>query len=388
MNYLIVGNSAAGVFAAEAIRQADSEGEITILTDEAYQAYSRCLTSYYIGDAVTEEELYFQSAKFYDEKRINLLTKTKAMSLDCPEKIVRTAEGLAYKYDKLLIATGATPKKLKIPGAQLKDVFYLRTLDDAKAIRKKAQTSKNILILGAGLVSLKVAYNLLKIGMKVKVLVSSNQILSQILDLKSAEMVQKILEVQGMEFLFGAQPIQILADSQGSVEGVLLADDQRVTGDMVLVGKGVSPKVDWIKDSGIVVYKGIFVNEFMETTVPDIYAAGDVVETYDFIQGQFKINAIWPNASRQGRIAGLNMAGNRKAYEGSLSMNAVDFFGTTLISVGITKAITTDYREDIYYSEKNNKYRKLVYLKDKLVGYILLGDIKEAGQLMSELRRC
>lgn len=388
MRYVIIGNSAAGVFAAETIRSLDKAGRIEIISDERYPAYARCLTSYYLAGQMSDEQMTIRNEDFYANSEIVLNTGQKVTGIDAVERQVRTDNGHVYGYDKLLIATGASPVMPDIPGVGMKGVFGLRTLDDAKGIAACAGQGGHAVVMGGGFVSLKAAYALMKAGLSVTCIVSSGQILSQMLDREAAQILGDLLISHGLDIKFHADADEISGEEKGGemvTRGVRLTTGETIPADVVIIGKGVTPNTGFLPGSGVDIDRGILVNEYLETTVPDIYAAGDVAQGVDILTGQKSINAIWPNAAEQGTAAGRNMAGSPAVYEGSMSMNSADFFGLSTIAAGNPKAEGDGY-EVVKLFPGHNLYRRLVFKGDKLIGYIMVGNTGRAGILTSLIR--
>lgn len=390
MRYVIIGNSAAGIFAAETIRKNDLSGQIDIISDESYPAYARCLTSYYLAGKMTDEQIFIKSNDFYEKNKLNLHKERKAERIDTSKCIVYTENGTFYPYDRLLIATGASPTVPDIPGIDMPGVFTLRKLDDSKGILSFARPGGNALIVGGGFVSLKAAYALMKLGMHVTCVISSGQILSQMLDSDAAKIVSDLLTKKGLNIKYHDDVVEVIggSDAEGNrvVKGVKLASGETVASDVVIIGKGVRPNTAFLRDSGIKINRGVVVDRQLRTNHPNIYAAGDVAEGYDILAGQNKINAIWPNATEQGSLAGQNMCGAQKTYSGSIGMNSADFFGLSTIAAGLTKAGEDEGCEVICSYSSPETYRRLVFKEDVLAGYILVGNTAKAGILTSLLK--
>lgn len=390
MGYVIIGNSAAGVFAAEAIRELDKVGQIQLITDEVYPAYARCLTSYYLTGQLPEEKMFIRSADFCRQEDIDLHTGQRVVKLNSEKKQIETASGKVFSYDKLLIATGAAPIIPNRPGFKYKGVFGLRTLADAKGILEYAGKGKKAVVVGGGFVALKAAYALLNSGMSVTCLISSGQILSQMLDQEAAGIMAKLLVNRGLTLKYYTDVQEVLGEGPDAqekvVNGVQLTGGEEIPADVVIIGKGVLPNISFLKASGIQTDHGILVNELMQTNFPDIYAAGDVAQGMDLLAGAAKINAIWPNAAQQGTIAGRNMAGITTNYEGSIAMNSADFFGLSTIAAGLTRVGEPDGYEVIKLFPGENLYRRLVFKGDYLIGYIMVGDTAKAGLLTALIK--
>lgn len=396
MNYLIIGSSAAGLFAAETLRQEDPQGKITVLTADHSPPYSRCLTTYYLAGDIPEEQLFLRTPEEIERLRLDIHYGCEVTGLDPEGQKVSTSSGDVLAYDRCLIATGASAVKLDLPGADLPEVFTLRHLENAKTIRALLKPGKKAVIVGGGLVSLKSAYALRKQGLEVKVIVSSGYILSQMLNQKAAKILEEHLRAQGIDILLNSDVIAIRGEER--VEAVELKDGGVLKADLVIIGKGVRPNMEPTLNSALKIEQGILVNEYLETNLPYVYAAGDVAQTWDFLREEPRINAIWPNATEQGKIVALNMTGKRVSYRGSLGMNSVDFFGLRIISAGIIKppapledkeepsawAVTESYQFCPTTGKK--AYQSLIWQGDYLKGYVLIGSPEQAGILTAFLK--
>lgn len=383
--FIIIGNSAAGVACVEAIRQRDKESKIIVISDEDYPSYCRCLISYYLAGDVKEGKILYRPQDFYKENNVELLLNKKVSRVDPKKNRVICEDKTSLTYDALLIATGASPKFPETPGIKKRGVFAFRTIKDTKEIEGLVPVTKTACILGGGLIGLKAAYALSKRKIEAKVIVRSKQILSQMLDFEAAGMVQKKLEENGIEIILGQDATEIIGN--GDIKAVKLSSGKAIGSSLVIVGKGVSPNIGLIKDTEIKFNEGIIANNFLQTNVENIYTAGDVCESFDVTLGKHTINALWPIAVEEGRTAGLNMTGEQVNYDGSLGMNSIEFFGLPAISLGIYKVKEGEgYEELKILDTKLNRYKKLI-LKDKiLVGAILVGEIKNSGVLLRLIR--
>lgn len=388
---LIIGNSAAGISCAEVIRKNDKEAKITIISKENYPCYSRCLISYFLSGDIPEQKLLYRNEEFFKENNIELILGQEIERIDIKKKqavVVKDSESsekgkLKFDYDYLVLANGASSKMPDIKGIGKRGVFAFRTIDDAKNIMAILPVADTACVLGGGLIGLKAAYALKKRGLDVKVIVKSKQVLSQVLDYEAAEFFKNLLNEKGIEIVTGSDVKEILGN--GDVKAIKLDSGKVIACQIVVVGKGVSPNIKLIKETPITFNEGILTNEYMQTSVKDIYAAGDVCETYDIATGETTINALWPNAVEQGKVAGENICGNKIKYPGSLGMNSVEFFDLPVISMGITRppeGFETRYKSDT----KNNAYRKVVVKDNRLVGAILLGKIENSGVYLNLIR--
>ncbi|NQU94718.1 MAG: NAD(P)/FAD-dependent oxidoreductase [Candidatus Omnitrophica bacterium] len=382
-DHVIIGASAAGVAAAETLRKNDKKASITIISDEKLTLYSRCLLTYLIAGAIDEEKLIFKGKDFYEKNNIKTLLGKKAISIDPKKKAVTLEGGTTVSYDKLLIATGATPKSVNIPGVDKKGIFTIRKIDEARTIIGMLDGVKEVAVLGGGLIGLRDAYALGKKGKDVFVIVKSPHILSQMVDKGASGVIASTLEKNGIKIMTGLAAKEFLGGD--SVNEILLDDGKKLKCQLVIIGKGVKPNTDIASSAGLKVEDGIKVDKFLKTSDKNIFAAGDVAETYDVARQANRINALWPCAVEQGNIAALNMLGKEAAYDGSLSMNSVDFFGLRCISMGITKPKEEGY--EIISKSSEHSYKKFVLRNNKIVGMVLVGDIKCAGVVSALIKK-
>ncbi len=383
MRYIIIGGSAAGVSTIEAIRSLDRTSQIELFTDEETPLYSRVLLTYYIAGALPKEELHFRPLEFFKENGVTPHLQTRVKTVSPDSKSIQTEDGKDYTYDRLLIATGSSPKMLDIPGVDKEGVYGLRKMEHAQKILEHSEKTNTVCILGGGLIGLRDGYALAARGLKVKMIVKSNRVLSQMLDEESSAMVQERLQEHGMEIETGRDAVEILG--KGTVAGVVLDNGEELGCQMVIIGKGVDPNVGLIASTRIEVKEGIVADEHMRTNVPDIYVAGDVAETYDISRDRTVINAIWPCAFEQGRIAGLNMGGQEAKYVGSFRMNSLDIYGLPVISMGVTRPDGEGFQQ--VERKTKSTYRKLVLRDGRIVGAIFVGQVQKAGFLSTLLRK-
>lgn len=379
MNYVIIGNSAAAVGAVEGIRKIDQTGKITLISDEPYRTYSRPLISYYLAGKVTEEKMLYRERDFYEKNKVTALLGEKAVAIDPERKTVQLANEKQIPYDKLLIATGGTPFIPPIEGLDKEGIYTFIKLDDVKKIKGVAQKGAKAVIVGAGLIGLKAAESLAKLGVEITIVELANRVLSAILDEEAGQIVQKHLTGQGIKLELNTTVQKIEGGSH--VTGVTLKDGRQMNCDFVIIAIGVRPNTAVVENSPVKVNRGIVVDAYMQTNVPHIYAAGDVAEGYDLVYGQKRVLPILPNAYRQGETAGLNMAGHHVSYTGGFAMNAIEIFGLPMLTSGIIAPQGDSYEVLANIDPEKAAYRKIV-LKDNIVsGFILLNKVDRAGIL-------
>lgn len=367
MGYVILGVGAAGITAAKTIRKAEKEAEITMISTDR-QVHSRCMLHKYLSHERTDEKLSFVPEDFFETNRIHWIKGKTVTGLDTAKKKVILEDGGEVPYDKLLIATGA--ESLIPPVGNLREaanVFGLRHLRDAEAIDKMAESAEQIVIIGSGLVGLDAAYGLMETGKKVSIVEMADQILPIQLDKTGALEYQKRFEAAGASFYLGRKAAETKMDENGRITEVLLDNGESLSCDMVIVAAGVRSATAGLDGEGIVVDRGLKVNDYLQTGAADVYAAGDVTG----------LSGIWPNAQKQGETAALNMMGGNVEYNDRFAIkNTINFFGLVSLCVGLIVPETTDV---VIAREDASNYKRVIIRGGKVVGVLLQGDISHAG---------
>ena len=376
MSYVIIGNSTAAVGAIEGIRKYDNKTPVTVISDEPYHTYSRPLISYYLGGRVTEENMIYRTRDFYEKNNVNAKLGVKVDSVSFTEKSIHLDNGDKLEYSKLLVATGGKPFIPPMGGLGKKNIFNFIKLDDVKAIEKVAASGSKAVVVGASFSGLKAVEALVKRGVNVTVIDIMSRIMTRVLDDTAAAIAGKTLEDHNVRVLLNNTVETILGDKKAT--GVLLKDGTQIDCDFIILAIGVRCNTDLVKETDIKINRGIVVNEKMETSIPDVYAAGDVAEGYNFIEEKMMEIAIIPNAYCQGETAGANMTGADKVFNEGFIMNSMPLLDLPIISAGISEdreglEIITRHKPD------QNVYKKFYIVNGKLAGYLLVNDVDRAG---------
>ncbi len=374
MKYVIIGNSTAAVGCIEGIRQYDTQGEITVISNEKYHTYSRPLISYLLCGKTTEEKMKYRPDDFYETNNCKTFFGKTVEKIDSKNKTVTLDGGESIHYDKLLVATGSAPFVPDIKGLEsVNNKFTFMSLDDAKGIDAALNANMDVLILGAGLIGLKCAEGILKKAKSITVIDLADRILPSILDEEGSAMVMQHIQKQGIKF--------ILSDSVKEFNGntASLASGKQINFDLLVIAAGVRPNTKLVEEAGGKVNRGIVIDNKSQTTLKDIYAAGDCVLSHDITTGQQKILALLPNAYMQGFTAGVNMAGGACVFDKAIAMNAIGFAGLHIITAG-------DYEGDDYVKKTEDTYKKMVTKDGLLKGYIMIGNVERAGIYTSLIR--
>ncbi len=369
MKYVIIGIGAAGMTAARTLRELAPQDEIVMLSVDE-KPHSRCMLHKYLSHERDADGLNFVPEDFFTENNIWQIPGQRVTKLDTrAKKVYYGTEGYACDYDKLLIATGA--ESFIPPVGDLRtapNVFGLRHLSDAKAIDEKARTAKKVVIIGSGLVGLDAAYGLLEQKKEITVVEMAERILPIQLDEKGAAEYQKRFEKAGCRFCLGRKGADTVTNEKGEITHVVLDNGEKLECDMVIVAAGVRSAVAGFEDSGLVIDRGIKVNDYMQTSEQDVYAAGDVTG----------LSGIWPNAQKQGRIAAQNMVlGNKFMYvDRFAAKNTINFFGLVSLCVG---ALNPEEGDQVIARESRDQYERAIFRNHRLVGFLQQGDISHDG---------
>jgi NAD(P)H-nitrite reductase large subunit len=379
MRYVIIGNGVAGVHAAETIRRFDPHGAITLISDEAFPPYCRPMISMVLEGSVTPEKLPIRDAGFYADLGITAVLGTRASAIDVDNRAV-AVDGQCYPYDKLLIASGADPRRIKAAGLELGNIFFMRTETHVRQMLAALPQVRRALVLGGGLVGFKASYGLLRRGIAVTMLIRSGYPLSMQVDAEAGRLIADELKAHGLVVRVGVEAEAF--EGAGRVSAARLSDGTRVDCDMVVIGKGVFPARGFVPKDKIRVDAGILVDDHMQTSAPGVFAAGDVAESIDIARRTPWVNAIWPEAVAQGRIAGMNMAGRPAAYPGSLGRNVIRIFGLDVMTAGLVAPAESEGL-DVYSvtDARARTHRKLIFKEDRLVGMVLVNSIEQGGVL-------
>jgi len=389
VEYLIIGNSAAAVGAIESIRRVDQKSNLTVVSDEKEHVYSRPLIAHYLAGEVTEDRMPYRPLDFYKNNNVKTYLGVSVSEADPLSGKLFLDDGTKLNYDCLLITTGSKVNVPPLPGIDLDGVGIFQTLSDAKRVLSRLGKGKKAVVVGAGLIGLRAAYGLQEAGASVTLIELLPRIASRVLDEKSSQLVQEILEKGGINVLTGRSVKEITGDKTTGVKGVTLDNGEKIDCNVVIMSTGVAPNTVLAKSTALKVNRGIVVNRYFQTSVSNIFAAGDVAETFDIPRETGMVNANWPNAYEQGRYAGLCMAGRMQQYPGSLGMNSVSFFKVPVISMGIFDPESEGIEGMEIKSRENigeNIYQKLIFKDNRLKGAIFVGDLGYAGAVNDLIR--
>jgi len=384
VKHVIVGNGVAGVTAARGIVRADPSAEVHIFGFEPYPYYRRPLLWEFIAGQIERHALYFRPLDWYAGRSIQLHLGARVTGLDPVGHRLdvevsggRPASARSVEYDRLLLATGGRPFVPPCEGVEKDGVFTLRTLDDALAIKAYARKASTAIVIGGGLLGLETARALRTTGLKVTVIEFFPHLLPRQLDAQGAEVLQSLLEAQGLKIVTGGKTEAVFGD--GRAKGVRLQDRRVIAGEMVIFSTGIRSEVRLARAAGLEVNRGIVVNERLQTSADDIFAVGDAAEFEGRVYG------IIPAAIEQARVAAASMVASGSAvYAGTLPTTTLKVAGAELTSVGESVAEAEDCEQLRRVDLAAGRYRKLVLRGGRIVGAISLND-RERARLITRL---
>lgn len=388
--YLIIGSSHAGLSALDAIRTLDESGTVTLVSRENAVPYSPTILPYVVSGDVPPEKLALRDADYFEKMNAAFRKNDAVVKVDTAKKTVKLASGEDIQYEKLLIATGANAAIPPFPGIDTVKYQVLRTLEDAQHIRTDMEKAKSAIVLGAGLIAMHSAENLAHAGLQVTLVVRRKVSLFAYFDGAAARMIEGVFAANGVRIALGYGIEKIAPGKEGGVV-VTLQSGEELHADLLHLATGVKPRVDFLEGAGIEIDQGILVDSLMRTNVTDVWAAGDVAQAPGFFDPGKTINATLPNASVQGRIAGMDMTGDTgvKPYLGSSGLNTFNFFGHHGFSVGLgTVTESTDEIEvNTTFLPSGMRYQKLVFRDNKLVGVSAINAKLDPGVLRELIQR-
>lgn len=376
MRYVVLGASAAGVNGVRQLRKQCPEAEIILISKDS-SIYSRCILHHYLGNMRTKEELCFAEDDFEDRYKADWRKGVTCTGLDDKEKQVCLSDGTSIAYDRLLIATGSHTLLPAVKGLLgTEGVYGFHNLDEVEAIKKGAVKAEHIVVMGGGLTGLDAAVGFLRLGKKVGLVEMEGHLLAKQLDARSSGTYEKAMEHKGIVLHLGVG-IREVCQQEGTVTSLKLTDGSELACDMLVVTAGVRPNIDFLKGSDVECDRfGLVIDRYGQTSVPDIYGAGDVTGR----------SPIWPAAVKQGMVAAVNMAmghganGRRATMDDFFaSKSTMNFLGIPTMSLGIPERPDDSY--EVVMEDKDGIYRKVIHKNGKIYGAILQGDLSYGGVL-------
>jgi NADPH-dependent 2,4-dienoyl-CoA reductase/sulfur reductase-like enzyme len=372
MKIIIIGAGPAGVTAAETVRSFDRQVRLAMLTEEPYLPYSPpAMADHFIQK--TDHHLW-RSPDWLDQMDVDYQSGVKVAAIEPEAHRVRLVSGELLPYDRLLICSGAR-LYAPIAGSDMAGIYNFKSLSAAENLVSKVRAGQahSALIVGAGFIGMEIALLLRELGVQVTQIEMLDQVMASMLDAETAAVALSLMRSHGIDLRLKTKANAFIGNGQPN--GVRLESGEVLQADLLIAATGVKPNLDLLEGNGIISDWGIKVDNHLRTSAPDVFAAGDCIETPDLLTGEISVHAIFPNAVEQGRIAGMNLAGYPIAYEGAERMNSLKHLGLPIMAAG-------DKQGDCILREQRENNLRTIYLQEnRVVGFQLVGDIHAAGVL-------
>ncbi|HEX2033805.1 MAG TPA: FAD-dependent oxidoreductase [Chloroflexota bacterium] len=384
-HYVIIGNGVAGTTAAETLRKADAACRITIIDDEPYPLYNRIALPRVVKQTTLPERTIIKQLAWHAERNIDLLLETTVTDVDTEARTVTTADGRRFEYDKLLVASGGRPNPLRAPGAAgTAGIYNFQSLDDTKAILARTAEARQAVTVGGSFIAYELTEAFRYRNIPTTWLVRGPRFLHRIIDEDGGALVDRLAREVGVETYYGEQ-VASVRTAQGTVTGVTTESGKEFDCDLLGVGIGLTLRTEFLKSTPVHVRTGVVTNEYLETNVADVYAAGDVAEFFDLYIGTHNQMGTWNNAAAHGRTAATNMLGGRLVY-GEVPYYTSTMFESQMAAIGTTPDVRPDMEAMSYVDASGRVYRRLFFYEGRLAGGVLIGDIRVRRQLMEIIK--
>ncbi|WP_377863623.1 NAD(P)/FAD-dependent oxidoreductase [Bacillus sp. R86525] len=361
-NFIIIGSGVAAVNAAKTIREYDKESNIFIFGEEPSLPYRRIKLSKDLYSDLHSEKVLIKKQKWYQDNHISVFTNTKVVKIDTNEQFIITLNKEEFSYHKLLICTGANNRRLKINGTNKKNIFTIRDMQEADKLKEYLEDKESIVTIGGGVQGIETAWSILKAGKKVSIVEVAPLLMRRQLDTKSSLLLKQKIESEGVKVYLNASIDSILGEE--TVTGIKMNGNNQINCDSIVYSIGITPNTKLVHDTAIKLNRGIVVDEKMRTNIESVYAAGDVAEVNDEIEG------LWGTALEQGRVAGSNMVSKTAIYKKEIPTTIFNAFNVSLFSIGFVNEEQCD--ATIVEEDDKEKYTRLFIKDNKIVGVISL----------------
>ncbi|MGI8424906.1 MAG: NAD(P)/FAD-dependent oxidoreductase [Chloroflexota bacterium] len=388
--YVIIGNGVAGTTAADTLRKGDPQCRIVLIDDEPYPLYNRVALPNVLKGKTAPERAIIRQIPWHVENRIELLLETTVTRADTEGRVVTTADGKDFPYDKLLVASGGRPNPLRAPGADgTRGIYSFQTLDDTKALIARAERSKTAVVVGGSFIAYELAEGFRHRSLDVHWLIRGPRFLHRITDEDGGALVDLLAKQVGVQTHYGETVAEVHA-AGGEITGVTTESGARFDCEMAGAGLGLTLRTEFLKNTPVNVNVGVVTNERLETNVAHVYAAGDVAEFYDPYIGTHNVMGTWNNAASHGRVAGSNMlaavAGREPQTYSELPYYTSTMFESQMAAIGTTPDVRSDMEAVGRVDMNAHVYRRLFFYKGRLAGAVLVGDIRVRRQLMEVIK--
>ena len=384
--FVIIGNGIAGTTAAETLRKGDPEARVVLIGDEPHPLYNRVALPKVLKGVTAPERTIIKSLPWHVDNRVELRLTTTASVIDTERRQVVTDDGETYAYDSLLVATGGTPNPLNVPGtAGTNGVYNFQTLEDTKTILDRVRRSKGAVTTGGSFIAYELTEGFRHHGVATTWLIRGSRFLHRILDEDGGRFVDHLAREVGVETVYGDSVGEVRADADGELVSLVTSKGREIECDLLGAGLGLRMRLECLEGTPIKVNRGIVTNEYLETNVPDVYAAGDVAEFYDVSIGAYNQMGTWNSAGAHGRVAAANMLGNRTEFR-EVPYYTSTMFDSQMAAIGIMPESVPDMEAVTRLNLDRGVYRRLFFHEGRLAGAALIGDIRVRREMMDTIR--
>jgi NAD(P)H-nitrite reductase large subunit len=383
--YVIVGNGVAGTTAAETLRKNDPQCSVNLLSDEPYPLYNRVALPPFLKHRTPREKVFMRTVEQHRERGIDLRLETRVDRVDAVGKCVYTACGQELPFDALLVATGGRPLPVRAAGSEgVESIFNFQYFDDAEAIIDRMRTARAAAVIGGSYIAYELAEAFRHNGLETTWIMRGPYFLRRVLDPRGGELVDQIARQHGVQTIYGDE-IADIESSEGTLSAVVTKGGQRYQTDMLGAGLGMRMNTDLLAETGVEIRNGILANEYLETNVPGIYTAGDIAEFYDVTIARHNMMGTWGNAAGHGRTVALSMAGQRTQYE-DIPMYSSSLFDSYIRVIGLTPEVYPELESYEHIDGENRSYQRLFFLEKRLVGAVLIGEMRYRTRLFATIK--
>ncbi|EML9734759.1 TPA: NAD(P)/FAD-dependent oxidoreductase [Bacillus cereus] len=376
-NFVIIGSGVAAVNAAKTIREYDKGSNIFIFGEEPSLPYKRIKLSKDLYSDLHSEKVLIKKKKWYQDNHISVFINTKVVKINTDEQFIVTSNEAVFSYHKLLICTGANNRRLEINGINKKNIFTIREMKEADELKGHLEDKESVVTIGGGVQGLETAWSILKAGKKVSIVEVAPLLMRRQLDTKSSLLLKRKIEKEGVKVYLNTSIDSILGKE--SVTGIKMNDNSQINCDSIVYSIGVTPNTKLVHDTAIKLNRGIVVDEEMRTNIDSVYAAGDVAEVNNEIEG------LWGTALEQGRVAGSNMVSKTAIYKKEIPTTIFNAFNVSLFSIGVVNEEQCD--TTIVEEDGKEKYTRLFIKDNKIVGVISLEGVAASISYKSAIEK-
>ncbi len=382
--FVILGNGAAGTTAAEHIRRLDPNSDVTIIEDEPYPLYNRVALPPLLKGRVQERNVIMRKPEDPETRGYKLLLEKTATRIDSEESVVYLDDGSGFPYDVLLVATGGRTRKLTIPGSDLEGIYVFQTLDETKAIVERILESRSAIALGGSYIGYELADGFAERGLETTWIMRGPRFLWRVLDDIGGEIVDLLASDMGVRVIHD-DFAESFATNNGQVGGIKTLSGESIEADMAGYGIGNDLNTSIVAESGVEVNVGIVTDKYLRTNVPNIFAAGDVAEFFDVVIDRHNVMGTWDNSMSQGRIVARNMLGASEVFD-EVPTYVTTMFGSRLSVLGITPDVMGGLEDVVRFDIATRHYRKLFFYENRLVGAVIIGELRGRRKLVDLIR--